>query len=70
MEKKRIKKENKQIVEIHIYVHQNNPNSAGGGGGTFYYQCTCAQRAINPNGTSSPCPVHPLNQPYYVTCGQ
>jgi hypothetical protein len=58
------KKENKQIVEIHIYTH--NVPFTGGGAGNFggYYNCTCGQR----NGiTSAPCPVHPLNPPYITT---
>ena len=55
MKKKTPKKENKQIVEIHIYVHQDykpNPyfNPNGGAGGTQTY------------------PFPNLNPPYIVTC--
>ena len=34
---KKVKRVNKQIVEIHIYIHQNNPNGTGNiTGGNFY----------------------------------
>ena len=46
MKKKQIKKEKKnQVVEIHIYVHQVNPNNAGCGSGVW----TCP-----PNSTNKP----------------
>ena len=51
----------KQSIDLHIYVHQTNPNGAGGAG-TFYTQCTCGQ------GVSSQCPVHKGNPHYEVTC--
>ena len=53
---KKVKKENKQIVEIHIYVHTPyNPSGTGGGLGTFYNQCTCGTY----KGNGAPCPIHP-----------
>lgn len=45
------KREKKQIIEIHIYVHQQsiNPNGAG-----YFSQRTCGQK-----GTTTPyCPTH------------
>lgn len=65
MKKKTKKKENKQVIEIHIYVHQNNLNGAAGTG-IYYTSCTCG--TYKGGLTSAPCPVHPLNPPYVVTC--
>jgi len=48
-------KEKKEIVEIHIYVHQQG-NSNGCGGGTYYPQeqrCTCYDQT-----STGDCPVH------------
>ena len=52
MKKKTIKKENKQIVEIHNYIHQVNPNGVG----QITYPTPQAPY-INPV----------TNPPYYVT---
>lgn len=67
---KGVKKEKKQIVEIHIYVHQSNPNGVGGGNSTQFNQCTCD--IYKGSGTaSSSCPVHPNGKypPPNVTIG-
>ncbi len=52
MKKKTTKKENKQIVEIHVYVHQNGFSTPRLGLGGI--QCTCGK------GISAICPIHTL----------
>ena len=51
------KKENKQIVEIHIYVHQVNPNGVG-----QYTPPTYTPPTITPN------PNYPFKDPNVVWC--
>lgn len=73
IKKKPIKKEKKQVIEIHIYTHPSYPsypllNETGGGKTTFYKQCTCLEKQRSPSLTSAPCPVHLENSPYIVTC--
>ena len=33
----------------------------------IFPQCTCIGRQTNPNVTTPPCPIHPLNPPYIAT---
>jgi len=61
--KKQIKKEKKQIVEIHIYIHQDGSLSSGSGT-SYAFQCTCGKIGT----TSVPCPVHPTNPHYPTFC--
>ena len=61
------KVEKKQIAEIHIYVHQNNPSGIGGIGGYTQPRCTCLD--YKPQvGTYTPCPIHPISNPNITLC--
>lgn len=57
-QEKKNKKENKQIVEVHVYIHNTNTNGAGG---YIPPRCTCNDYKGN-GPTSAPCPVHPNGQ--------
>lgn len=62
------KKKEKQIVEIHIYVHQESKLPSGGGGkvATYVSQCTC--NLYKGSGTSfEACPIHPNGWHYPTT---
>ena len=68
MKKKTSKEKKNQVIEIHIYVHQTNPNGAGTGGGVYIQpRCTCNDHRPY-GGTSAPCPIHGGSQSNITLC--